>query len=218
MDDPGPLPDLLAAPERYFGDADPALRRLAIAAWIPSSEGTPHLDEIIAVLSTDNDEAVRSAAAEKLGAVGGKRSLAALRGAVADPSPTVVEAIATALGEIGASESLDWLLETAAGHEDKLVREAALASLGAIGDAVAIPLLLDTIGSGPPQLRRRAVVAASVFIDGDRGDEIEAAIIAALDDRNPSVREAAEMVVGRPLEGEELLSHGGSGGPGCDIA
>jgi HEAT repeat protein len=77
--------------------------------------------------------------------------------------------------------------------EDKLVREAAVAALGAIGDHEAVPTLLDLITNGPPQIRRRCVAALSVF----DGPEVEAALRAAAADRNPMVREAAEMVVGR---------------------
>jgi len=57
-----------------------------------------------------------------------------------------------------------------------------------------LPVLLDLVATGPPQVRRRCVVALTVF----DGDEVEAAIRAAAVDRNPMVREAAEMVVGRP--------------------
>ena len=77
--------------------------------------------------------------------------------------------------------------------EDKLVREAAVAGLGAIGDERARPTLLHLIASGPPQIRRRCVPALSVF----DGEDIAAALLAAATDRNPMVREAAEMVVGR---------------------
>ncbi len=88
--------------------------------------------------------------------------------------------------------AVDWLLKAAEADDEKLVREAAVAALGAIGDDRAVPLLLELVGSAPPQVRRRSVVALSVF----DGPEIEAAIRAAKDDRNPMVREAAEMVVG----------------------
>ena len=71
-----------------------------------------------------------------------------------------------------------------------------MASLGAIGDDRARPILLDLVRTGPPQIRRRTVVALTVF----DGPEIETAIRGALEDRNPMVREAAEMVAGRPTD------------------
>ncbi|MEA3502390.1 MAG: HEAT repeat domain-containing protein, partial [Actinomycetota bacterium] len=71
--------------------------------------------------------------------------------------------------------------------------EAAVAALGAIGDEAALATLLGLVAVAPPQVRRRAVVALTVFDD----PAVEPAIRAAASDRNPSVREAAEMVVGR---------------------
>ena len=52
--------------------------------------------------------------------------------------------------------------------------------------------LLGLVANGPPQVRRRTVVALTAF----DGPEVEAAFAAARDDRNPMVREAAEMVIG----------------------
>ena len=88
------------------------------------------------------------------------------------------------------------MIDAARGHTDRLVREAAVAALGACGDERALPILLDLVANGPPQIRRRSVVALTVFDD----PAVEPAIRAALEDRNPMVREAAEMVVGRPLQ------------------
>ena len=64
------------------------------------------------------------------------------------------------------------------------------------GDDAAIDPLLDFIAAGPPQVRRRAIAAITVFDDL----RIEPAIRRAAFDRNPGVREAAEMVVGKQLE------------------
>ncbi len=114
--------------------------------------------------------------------------------ALTDPDVRVVEAAVTALGEIEAVEAVPWLLDAVVTHPDKLVQEAAVAALGAIGDPQAIPGLLTALAKGPPQVRRRAVVALTVFDHPD----IEPALRTATDDRNPMVREVAEMVVGRP--------------------
>jgi HEAT repeat protein len=147
---------------------------------------------------------VRAEAAEALGRLG-TAALEPLLEATADPDPVVVEAVATALGEVADPGAVDWLMSAARGSADRLVREAAVAALGAVGDPAAVPLLVELAGKAPPQLRRRSVVALTVF----DGPEVEAAIAGALRDRNPMVREAAEMVMGRPLpEGAE--------GPGGD--
>ena len=116
--------------------------------------------------------------------------------ALADADPVVREAAAFALGEIVDAASIPRLVAAAMdADEESLVREAAVAALGAIGDAAAVPALLDLVASGPPQVRRRCVPALTVFDD----DRIEPALRRAARDRNPMVREAAEMVVGRDV-------------------
>ena len=76
------------------------------------------------------------------------------------------------------------------------VREAAVAALGATGEVQALPTLLRLVASGPPQVRRRCVAALTVF----DGEEVETALRHAATDRNPMVREAAELVVGRNVD------------------
>ncbi len=138
------------------------------------------------LLVSDADPMVRAAAAEAAGAE-------LLTEARTDADDDVREAVATAYGELGDPGAVDWLMDRASNDEDQLVREAAVAALGAIGDDRAVPLLLDLVADGPPRVRRRAVVALTVFDD----PAIEPAIRGAARDRNPGVREAAEMVVGR---------------------
>ncbi|NNF88611.1 MAG: MerR family transcriptional regulator, partial [Acidimicrobiia bacterium] len=60
-------------------------------------------------------------------------------------------------------------------------------------DDRALPTLLEAVAAGKPQIRRRAVVALTAF----EGPDVEAAFTAARLDRNPMVREVAEMVLGR---------------------
>ena len=131
-------------------------------------------------------------AAEALGGVGAA-AIQRLEPARSDDDPRVVEAVATAYGELRAESAIPWLIEVATGDGDRSGREAAVAALGAIGDTAALPALLTLVAKAPPQVRRRAVVALTVFDD----PAVEQAIRAAARDRNPSVREAAEMVVGR---------------------
>ena len=70
-------------------------------------------------------------------------------------------------------------------------REAAVAALGALGDADALPAILDACGD-KPAVRRRAVLALAPF----DGPEVDAAIEAALTDRDWQVRQAAEDLRG----------------------
>jgi HEAT repeat protein len=177
-------------PASQLANPDAAVRRIAVAA----TSNHPELHRaIVTLLAEDPSPTVRRECAEILG-----RSelspVEAITAACADPSPEVREAAVTALGEIASPDSVPLLLTMARdGDEDKLVREAGVAALGAIGDTRAVPTLLELIASASPQIRRRCVPALSVF----DGDEVEAALRQAARDRNPMVREAAEMVVGR---------------------
>ncbi len=187
------LAQLLNDPAPFLVGGDPADRRIAVAA---SLRHPSLFDRLADMLITDADAIVRRECAEVLG-LSGRGDPELLRRALQDDVPEVREAAATALGEVADSGSVEILIEHATNDdEDKLVREAAVAALGAIGDDRAVPALLALIESGPPQLRRRSVPALSVF-DGDR---VETALRQAAKDRNPMVREAAEMVVGRTAD------------------
>ncbi|HEY4331055.1 MAG TPA: HEAT repeat domain-containing protein [Ilumatobacteraceae bacterium] len=109
-----------------------------------------------------------------------------------DSDSTVVEVAAWSCGEheVVPDEVLARLIALATAHSDPLVREACVAALGAIGDERG----LDAILAGcrdKPAVRRRAVLALAPF----EGDEVEAAIAAALTDRDWQVRQAAEDLV-----------------------
>ncbi len=184
------LTELHRDPERFLDTTEPANRRIAVAASLHHPELHDRLSEM---LFTDSAAVVRRECAEILG-LSGAGDADVLHRALQDEAAEVREASVTALGEVASPLSVVPLIERAADDdEDKLVREAAVAALGAIGDERATPTLLALIESGPPQIRRRCVPALSVF----DGNEIEAALRRAAQDRNPMVREAAEMVVGR---------------------
>lgn len=183
---------LTADPAAFLGNEDPMLRRMAVSA-LTTVEAPSHL-EVLRTLASDSSEPVRTATAEKLGWCG-RGAISALRQLQDDPEDPVREAVATAYGENGDAEAIPWLIEVAESDESRQVREAAVAALGAIGDPAAIEPLLGFIRSGPPQVRRRAIAAITVFDD----PRIEPALRAAALDRNPGVKEAAEMVVGRQI-------------------
>ncbi len=195
MTSPDDLAALSADPFPYFDHPEPVVRRLAVSV----AAADPNRDGLAArlgrMLRDDTSPRVRAEAAEVLAATG-PEAIEALLAATGDRDPLVIEAVATGLGEVGDATAVPWLIDAARGHSDRLVREASVASLGAIGDDRARPILLDLVRTGPPQIRRRTVVALTVF----DGPEIETAIRGALEDRNPMVREAAEMVAGRPTD------------------
>jgi len=199
---------LTQQPDLFLAHADPVLRRMAVTAL--STDQAVANFAVLKDRAADKEVAVRTATADKLGFCG-DAAIRVLRGMADDAEPNVREAVATAFGEVGSPEVLEWLTFAATNDTDRHVREAAVATLGAIGDDRAIETLLGVMKQGPPQVRRRAIAAITVFND----DRIEPAIRRAALDRNPGVREAAEMVVGRqlaaisPSEGTgELASHG----------
>lgn len=183
---------LVADPAAFLDNDDPVLRRMSTTALDTQSANS--LFDVLVALLNDDEASVRVAAAEKLG-VCGERSLAYLARAQADDAPEVREAVATAYGDLSNASVIPWLVEVGNDDQDRTVKEAAVAALGAIGSDEAIDPLLEFIAKGPPQVRRRAIAAITVFDD----PRIEPAIERAAFDRNPGVREAAEMVVGKQL-------------------
>ena len=168
------------------------MRRLAVSACVAAGLDEGATARICRLAETDPDGSVRAVAVEALG-TSGHRCLPILEQARSDDDARVVEAVATAYGELGDASSVGWLIDLASSDADRTSREAAVAALGAIGDPAAVPVLLKLVTAAPAQVRRRAVVALTVFDD----PSIERAIREATRDKNPSVREAAEMVVGR---------------------
>jgi hypothetical protein len=177
-------------PRPHLTHPNPTIRRLAVAACIRLGPGA--MSELAALAGSDPDEDVRAEAVEVLGGMG-TAAFTAVWECRDDSSGRVVEAVATALGEITNTAAVPWLIETVDTHTATQVREAAVAALGAIGDGRALPTLLEAVQTGKPQIRRRAVVALTAF----DGPEVETALTAARLDRNPMVREVAEMLLGR---------------------
>ena len=170
-----------------LSDPAPAVRATALGALARLGRVTSV--ELRAALA-DPDPAVRRRACEVSATVGAVD----LRPLLADSDPTVVEVAAWALGERGAdgSAAVDDLARVATGHADHLAREAAVAALGAIGDVRGLPAILAAT-SDRATVRRRAVIALAPF----SGPDVDAALDAALDDRDWQVRQAAEDLTGR---------------------
>jgi len=110
-----------------------------------------------------------------------------------DPDDLVVETTAWALGEQGNDdqETTARLSELASAHEVSICREAAVAALGAIGSPDGLPAILSAMTDRAP-VRRRAVLALAPFA----GDDVDAALVSALEDRDRQVRQAAEDLLG----------------------
>jgi HEAT repeat protein len=142
-------------------------------------------DEMLARALTDGDRGVRRRAAE----VAATHPGVDLSGALDDVDDTVVEAAAWACGEHEDDRPaiVDRLLALAGSASEPLVREAAVAALGAIGTERGRAAIIAATRD-KPAVRRRAVLALAPF----EGDDVEAAIDRALDDRDWQVRQAAE--------------------------
>jgi HEAT repeat protein len=124
--------------------------------------------------------------------IAGQRPSVSLRALLDDGDETVVEAAAWACGEqeTVADDVLHALIDLGVSSTDALVREACTAALGAIGDPRGLPTILHGCVD-KPAVRRRAVLALAPF----DGDAVDAALQAALVDRDWQVRQAAEDVL-----------------------
>jgi HEAT repeat protein len=172
-----------AAARALLEDGDPAVRATALGALARAGGlRAADLEQALA----DPDAVVRCRACEEAVPVVDVDLVRLLD----DADTSVVEAAAWALGERGhsAAGAVDALSAVARDHDDALCREAAVAALGAIGDRRGLDTVLAATSSDRPAVRRRAVVALAAF----DGPEVDAALRAALDDRDWQVRQAAE--------------------------
>jgi HEAT repeat protein len=175
-------------------DVDPRVRTAALGALVRAAPDDAPASWLRAL--ADDAPAVRRRAAELAPGLSRDRRVGpALIAALGDDDVTVVEAIGWSLGELGdaarAAGATPALVDVARSHRDPLAREAAVAALGALGDRDALPAILDACHD-KPAVRRRAVLALAPF----DGPEVDAAIEAALTDRDWQVRQAAEDLRG----------------------
>lgn len=174
--------------------AEPGTRAAALGAL----ERLGVLDDatLSAALGDDATEVRRRAAT-----IAAAHPEVALRQALDDLDPSVVEVTAWACGERevvddDVLERLIYLTQVEAGSApaaDPLVREAAVAALGAIGDDRGLDAILAAT-TDRPAIRRRAVLALAPFLDPDHpgAADVAAALTRASSDRDWQVRQAAE--------------------------
>jgi len=185
-------------------DAEPVVRAAALGALARAGSLT---DDELGLGLTDPHPSVRLRALEVLGGPAAStdplpdRLLDLLVGLLADPVADVVETACWAAGEHpGSADVLVTPVAAVAGtgpdgdrpgHPDHLCREAAVAALGALGHETGRPSVLAGLDQRAT-IRRRAVLALAAF----EGDDVEAALTRALDDRDWQVRQAAEDLLG----------------------
>ena len=161
---------------------DPAARQLALGALHRMGKLT---DADVRVALTDAAAVVRRRAAS----LAATRPAISVLSALLDEEATVVETAAWAAGEQESvsDDMLARLIDLALTAPDPLPREAAVAALGVIGDERGLPAILAGCAD-KPNIRRRAVLALAPF----SGAAVDAALAAALIDRDWQVRQAAE--------------------------
>ena len=172
-------------------DPDARVRSVALGALVHAGPRRAAA-RVWRLAAADPDAAVRRRVAELAPALGNAASSRALLALLADAEPLVAEAAAFALGEHApaSAQAVAALGRAATTHDDALVREAAVAALGALGDPASLPFVLAACDD-KPAVRRRAVLALAAF----DGEEVEARLALALEDRDWQTRQAAEQLL-----------------------
>lgn len=181
------------AARQALNQADPVDRQLALGALARMNALT---DEDLRRAFEDEVASVRHRAV----ALAATHTEVSVLSLLHDPDSLVVEAAAWAAGEqeVVDDDVLRLLCELGAAATDPLVREASVAALGAIGDERGLPVILNACND-KPNIRRRAVLALAPF----SGTEVDAALAAALIDRDWQVRQAAEDLSPHMSPGDE---------------
>lgn len=151
------------------------------------------LEEYSATLRDDFDADEREKAARKLGKLGDRDAVPALRAATADPADKVREAVAEALGRLGdrsAGPDLAALLR----DPEKDVRREAVKALGLLGDEARVPDLLPLLSDRSSDIREETVEALGVI---GSGHALEALRQVSLRDSDEDVRAKAAFAVRR---------------------
>lgn len=109
-----------------------------------------------------------------------------------DSDVFVAEMTAWCLGERPSptDDEINALIHNTVNHSEPVVREACAAALGSIGDQRGLPAILIACGD-KPAVRRRAILALAPF----EGDDVDAALNKALEDRDWQVRQNAEILL-----------------------
>ncbi len=175
-------------PRGLLDDPDPSVRSAALGALQRLGALAP--GELAGALG-DADPGVRRRALELVATLRGQGPAAgvAIVPLLDDPDATVVEVAAWASGEREPAEpgAVARLAVLATEATDALVRESAVAALGSLGDPAGLPAILAGTRD-KATVRRRAVLALAPF----DGPEVDAALEAALTDRDWQVRQSAE--------------------------
>ena len=146
------------------------------------------LDHDLVTALRDNDVEVRRTAVE----CARHFSSVSIHHLLNDADVFVAEMTAWSLGERPepTDEEINALIDATTQHPESVVREACAAALGSLGDPRGLPAIL-TACTDKPAVRRRAILALAPF----EGAEVDAALHAAMEDRDWQVRQNAEILL-----------------------
>ena len=173
---------------------DPMIRLSAASSLQKLAD--PHSFQALLRATRDENGAVRTAAAEALGAVAGvsddrEQILGSLRGLTADPDGAVRAGATRALGVAGSASELPVLIALLEDRETGVVTAAA-GALGRIGGRRAVPALIALLAEGAQESRRAAAI--SLGFTGDA--RAVAPLVRALRDEDRGVRLVALKALG----------------------
>lgn len=179
----------------FTGDVDTALHGLTHTDSAVRASALRSLHRLSALTDahvenalTDTSAEVRRVAVE----VSANMHHISIHPLLQDEDVFVAEMTAWCLGERPdpSDDEVNALIESTLHHEEPVVREACAAALGSLGDERGLPAILKAC-TDKPAVRRRAVLALAPF----EGDDVDAALHQALEDRDWQVRQNAEILL-----------------------
>ena len=179
----------------FTGDVDTALHGLTHADPAVRASALRSLHRLSALTASHVENALRDSSAE-VRRVAVEVSVdmhhISVHPLLKDADVFVAEMAAWCLGERPqpSDDEVNALIESTLHHKESVVREACAAALGSLGDERGLPAILAACAD-KPAVRRRAVLALAPF----EGDDVDAALHHALEDRDWQVRQNAEILL-----------------------
>ena len=162
-------------------------------------QDTPALEpqatvDLLIILLSDRDTAIRLTAAEALGKIGDQKAERFLFRALHDSDPTVREAAARSVGWLSAvGTEVETELVTLLRDPNVFVRRAAAQALGTVGRTPTLASSLAGLLTSPDTTVRQAAGHALLLVDGH---ETIAALSKGTTDADPVVRQWAVAALG----------------------
>lgn len=187
---------------------EPLIRALATAdTWLApriadilTRHGDLVIDPLIAVLSDSGRQPARAWAANVLGEVRAQRAFPALVRGLGDPEDEVRAKSATALGRLGDSRVVNFLLEHLLTDPAPFVRVRIACTLAQFGGPEVVDRLVRALGDPAWWVRMRSVEALEQI-----GSVAEGPLFVALDDPDPEIRVRAAVALERLGVAGELV-------------